>query len=828
MAGSQLPSGTVTFLFTDVEGSTKLLHKLGPQGYAEELDRHRQVVREYCRRHEGVEVDTQGDAFFVAFPTAPGALEAARAVQDALAIPVRMGIHTGTPLLTDEGYVGTDVHRAARIAASGHGRQILVSSASAALLESDGLRDLGEHRLKDLSAPERIYQVGGDDYPPLKTLYRTNLPIPATPFLGRERELAELGEFLGRDDVRLLTLLGPGGTGKTRLALQAVAAAAERYPDGVFWVPLAPLRDPGLVLESAAKAVGARDGLVDHLADKRLLLLLDNFEHLIAAASDLTPLLGNCPNLSLVVTSRELLQLAPEQSYPVPPLDPPDGVQLFVARAKAVMPAFEPDAALPALCERLDNLPLALELAAARVRILSPQQLHERLTQRLDLLKAGRDADPRQQTLRATIEWSYDLLDDDEQRLFARLAVFRGGCTLEAAEQVADADVDTLQSLVDKSLVRHTHERFWMLETIRAYAREQLAAKGEEPELRRCHALCAVEFAEAARREMEEGGDQTIGLARLETEHDNLRAALEWARDSRADEVLLRLVAGLASFWPGRGYYRECDLWFPLALERGPSSATARMKVLRAASLRAAGRGDYGLSDAYIVEWSSLAEQAGDEGQVLLAMNSAALNASEQGDLETARAELVAIGGRAREIGDLMMVAFAAINLGMVARRAGDIQAALEYSNRAVELFRELGDDGGVATALGSCGWISLELSDPDHAEASFREALTLACGLAWKRGVAVNAAGLGAALVAGGKAERAAQLFGAAAAIHEELGIFFDDALEEQVHERAVAAAKATLGDDAFDAAWLRGEGMTPEEIVAFAEPGQSVRSPS
>jgi non-specific serine/threonine protein kinase len=559
-----------------------------------------------------------------------------------------------------------------------------------------------------------------------------------------------------------------------------------------------------------------------------LLLLLDNFEHLIAAASDLTPLLGNCPNLSLVVTSRELLQLAPEQSYPVPPLDPPDGVQLFVARAKAVKPAFKPDDALPALCERLDNLPLALELAAARVRILSPQQLHERLTQRLDLLKAGRDADPRQQTLRATIEWSYDLLDEDEQRLFARLAIFRGGCALEAAEQVADADVDTLQSLVDKSLVRHTGERFWMLETIRAYAREQLAASGEEPELRRCHALCALELGEAARREMEEGGDQTIGLARIETEHDNLRAALEWARDSRADEVLLRLVAALASFWPGRGYYRECDLWFPLALERGPSLAEARMKVLRAASLRAAGRGDYRLSDAYILEWRSLAEQAGDEGQVLLAMNSAALNSSEQGDLKTARAELIAIGGRAREIGDLMMVAFSAINLGMVARQAGDIQAALEYSNRAVELFRELGDDGGVATALGSCGWSSLELSDPDHAEASFREALTLACGLAWKRGVAVNAAGLGAALVAAGKAERAAQLFGAAAAIHEELGIFFDDALEEQVHERAVAAAKAALGDDAFDDAWVRGEAMTPEEIVAFAEPGQSVRSPS
>ena len=677
MAGSQLPSGTVTFLFTDVEGSTKLLHELGPQGYAEALDRHRQVVREYCRRHEGVEVDTQGDAFFVAFPTAPGALEAAREVQDALAIPVRMGIHTGTPLLTDEGYVGTDVHRAARIAASGHGRQILVSSASAALLGSDGLRDLGEHRLKDLSAPERIYQVGGDDYPPLKTLYQTNLPIPATPFLGRERELAELGEFLGRDDVRLLTLLGPGGTGKTRLALQAVAGAAERYPDGVFWVPLAPLRDPGLVLESAAKAVGASDGLVDHVADKRLLLLLDNFEHLMAAAGELTPLLESCPNLNLVVTSRELLQLAPEQSYPVPPLDPQDGVHLFVARAKAVNPTFEPDDALPALCERLDNLPLALELAAARVRILSPQQLHERLTERLDLLKAGRDADPRQQTLRATIEWSYDLLDEDEQRLFARLAVFRGGCTLATAETVAEADLDTVESLVDKSLLRHTDERFWMLETIRAFARERLDATGEEADLRRRHAVFALEFVEAAWRDMEDGGDQMAGLAQIDVEHDNLRAALEWARDSRADEVLLRLVAALAPFWPRRGYYAEADSWFPLALERGSSPATARMRVLLGASMRAAATRDYDRSDAYVAEWRSLAELTGDEGQLLRAMNSAALNASEQGDLDRARAEFVAIGERAREIGDRRMVAFATINLGMVAWEGRDFQAAL-------------------------------------------------------------------------------------------------------------------------------------------------------
>jgi tetratricopeptide (TPR) repeat protein len=327
---------------------------------------------------------------------------------------------------------------------------------------------------------------------------------------------------------------------------------------------------------------------------------------------------------------------------------------------------------------------------------------------------------------------------------------------------------------------------------------------------------------------MEEGGDQMVGLAQIDVEHDNLRAALEWARDSRADEVLLRLVAALASFWPRRGYYGEADSWFPLALERGSSPATARMEVLRGASMRAAATRDYDRSDAFVAEWRSLAELTGDEGQLLRAMNSAALNASEQGDLDKARAELVAIGERAREIGDRMMVAFATINLGMVAWEGRDFQAALDYSERAVELFRELDDLGGVAAAFGTCGWSSFALSDPEHAEKSFREALVLASGLAWKRGVAVYAAGLAATLVAGGNAEQAAQLYGAVASIHEELGILFDDAFQEQVHERAVAAAKAALGDDAFSAARAHGEGMTPEEIVAFVDPEQSVRSPS
>src|SRR6266536_5057065 len=487
----ELPRGTVTFLFTDIEGSTRLLRELGAEDYANSLAEHRRVLREAFEHHAGVEVDTQGDAFFVAFSTAPGALDAARAAQAELELPVRMGLHTGTPLLTEEGYVGADVHRAARIAAAGHGGQVLVSASTASLLEPSNtvLLDLGEHRLKDLSAPERIYQLGGGEFSPLKSLYRTNLPIPATPFLGREQELRDVLGLLSEEDVRLLTLTGPGGMGKTRLGLQVAAEAAERFPEGVFWVPLAPLRDPELVLEAAGQALGVSDGFADHVADKSVLLLLDNFEHVVEAAGALSEVLSACPNLQLIVTSRELLQVPGEQVYPVPPLEHEDGEALFLARARAARPDFEAGEAVSELCDRLENLPLALELAAARVRVLSPEQLLERLAGRLDLLKAGRGVDPRQQTLRATIEWSFDLLDEDEQRLFVRLAVFRGGCALEAAEEICDADLDTLLSLVDKSVVRvRDGDRFSMLETVREFAEERLEQSGEADELRLRHA----------------------------------------------------------------------------------------------------------------------------------------------------------------------------------------------------------------------------------------------------------------------------------------------------------------------------------------------------
>ena len=423
-----LPSGTVTFLFTDIEGSTRLLHELGDR-YVDVLAEHRRIVRDAFGRNGGVEVDTQGDAFFVAFDRASEALAAAadaRAELEGGPVRVRMGVHTGEPIATDEGYVGIDVHRAARIAASGHGGQVLVSQSTRDLVGAEGLRDLGEHRLKDLSAPERIYQLGDGTFPPLKTLYATNLPVPTSPFLGRAQELRAVEEQIRDTATRLLTLAGAGGTGKTRLALQAAAEAADEYQQGVWWVPLAAITDAASVLPTAAQVLGGGAPLAEIVGDRRLLLLLDNFEHVIDAAAELPALLAACRNLDVLVTSRELLRVRGEHVYPVPVLARAEARELFVARAREVDPGFEPDAFVDEICARLDDLPLALELAAARTSLLTSEQLLERLGSRLDLLRGGRDAELRQRTLRATIEWSYDLLSVEEQARALRRGARRG------------------------------------------------------------------------------------------------------------------------------------------------------------------------------------------------------------------------------------------------------------------------------------------------------------------------------------------------------------------------------------------------------------------
>ena len=452
-----LPTGTVTFLITDVEGSTKLLHELGAERYAEALAEHRRIVREALASLGGVEVDAQGDEFFAAFPSAAGALAAAAEIADGLApgpIRVRIGLHTGTALVTDEGYVGDDVHVAARIAAAGHGGQILVSDATAALAfrgsepQATSLLELGEHRLKDVEEAVSIFQLGDGTFPPLRTISNTNLPRPPSIFVGRERELEQvLARIAG--GARLVTLTGPGGSGKTRLAIEAAGALVPDYEAGVFWVGLGSLRDPGLVTETIARALGAKNGLADHIGERELLVLLDNLEQVVAAAGELSKLLSSCPNLTLLATSRELLRVQGEVEFAVPPLAEPEAVALFCERAQ-----LEPSEEIRELCVRLDALPLAVELAAARTKALTPGQILDRLSERLDLLRGGRDADPRQQTLRATIEWSYDLLSDREQTLFRALSILPGGCALEAAEQVSGADLDTLQSLVEKSLLR--------------------------------------------------------------------------------------------------------------------------------------------------------------------------------------------------------------------------------------------------------------------------------------------------------------------------------------------------------------------------------------
>lgn len=814
----RLPSGTVTFLFTDIEGSTELLHELGPEAYSEALAVHRRALREAFASCGGVEVDTQGDAFFVAFPTAPGALAAAVGAQTTLAvgpIRVRMGLHTGTPYLTEEGYVGVDVHRAARIAAIAHGSQVLVSASTAALLDGEGLRDLGEHRLKDLSGPERIYQLGDREFPPLRSLYRTNLPIAATSFLGRERELAEVLALLSQPTVRLLTLTGPGGTGKTRLGLQAAAETADRFPDGVFWVPLAPLRDTELVLETAAQALAARHGLAEHVADKSLLMLFDNFEHVVEAAASLPELLAACPKLHILVTSRELLRVPGEHAYPVPPLQPQDGTDLFLAQARAVIPDFVSTNAVPELCARLDNLPLALELAAARVRVLSPEQLLERLSGRLDLLKAGRGADPRQQTLRATIEWSHELLDRDEQRLFAQLAVFRGGCTLVTAEAVCDADLDTLQSLVDKSLIRvREGDRFWMLETIREYAAERLEETNEAAALRRRHAEHFAAVAEAAERGLA-GELQVDLLEQLEREHANLQAALEHGLDA-APALALRIGAALYPFWSTRGYLGEGRRWLDQVLAQTEEDGPARARCLFGAALLAALQADWSAAKRWSIECRDFSLAIGDSrlaAQSLLTLGRATL---AEGDADHAAAFFREAGETGREIQDNRILGMSRFNLGYLELATGNYQAAQTELEAARDGFAAAGDRYGETRSLAALGSLALHQERSDRAVPLLQQSLRLSRTLADLDDIAWALELLGVAL-AELQDQRAPQLLGAAEALRERLGGTLEGA-ELALHKRGLAALALPPDNAAATTTWATGKTLATDQAVELA----------
>jgi len=819
---NDLPTGTVTFLFTDVEGSTRLLHALGADAYAAALATHRTTLRAAFDQHGGVEVDTQGDAFFVAFPTAPGAVAAARAATEHLAagpIKVRIGLHTGTPLLTDEGYVGADVHKGARIAAAGHGGQVLVSAATAALLD-EALTDLGEHRLKDLTAPERIFQADDGDHPQLKTLHQTNLPIPATPFLGREPEVRELTELLTRDGVRLVTLTGPGGTGKTRLALQAAAAVADAHPGGVWWVPLAALRDPRLVLETAAKALGATGDLAEHIGDKRLLLLLDNFEHLADAAADLAPVLAACPNLTLLVTSRQPLHLAGEHEYAVDPLQADDAVELFLTRALAARRDVSANGEVALICERLDRLPLAIELAAARVKVLSPAALLERLEQRLPLLAGGaRDAPERQRTLRATIEWSHELLIPEEQALFARLAVFRSGWTLEAAEAVTDADLDTLQSLVDKSLVRVRPEsgRFWMLETIREFAVERLIASGEGDELQRRLGAFLLELGRSMSPYV---AVEAEWLDRVAAELDNIRTALDHLPRLGEPQLALELAESVWRFWHTRGHYAEAwqRLTGLLALDAAPTPARAHaLNAVAGFSLDTAAPERAVQGRAMLEEALELHRRHGDAWGVARSTFMLGYIAIETGDFERALPLFEETLRLMTDLGHEHYIGLATFNLSWAAEELGDVQRSRQLAVENLERARRTANPALERAALD-------DISGAAHQDGRFEEALELkrrSLRLSREVGDVIHTldslSRIAFTQAALGRPTLAAELLAASLALHEELRLAVP-LYQQGRSDELMAQLTAALPAAELEAALAAGRALTLEVAVARA----------
>ena len=746
----ELPTGTVTLLFTDIEGSTRLLQQVG-EHYDGILTECRQLLRAAFHRWNGYEVDTQGDAFFVVFARATDAVSAAVAIQRALAahswpdgatVLVRIGMHTGEPQRSAEGYVGLDVHRAARIMSAGHGGQVLLSQTTRDLVEhdlSDGvnLRDLGVHHLKDLPHPSQLFElvIPGlpADFPPLKTLgtYHTHLPFQPTSLIGREPEVAEISTLLEQPEMRLLTLLGPGGIGKTRLAIAVATRMRSFFVGGTCFVGLAALNDPEMVMSTIARELGLKDSgnrppreqVLAFVGEQRFLLVLDNFEQIVAAAQELEELLADCPRLSILVTSRAVLHLSAEQVVPVTPLALPSlstsdnediaksaAVTLFVQRAHTILPSFQLTPvnarAIAEVCVRLDGLPLAIELAAARVKLLPPQVLLARLSQRLQVLTGGpRSLPVRQQTLRSTIQWSYDLLEPQEQALFHLLSVFVGGWTLEAAEAlcqgVGQADLDVLNSLsalLDNSLIQSSEEeaeepRFLMLQTVREFGLERLTASGELERTRVAHAHYFLALAEQAEPELH-GSNQARWLARLEHEHDNLREALEWALEKGRDkqvtervEIGMRLSAALKQFWLILGHYREARTFLEraLALSEGVHPAV-RARVLRAIA--------------------SVADFQGDIDRIEV----------------VAKLSLVL----SRELDDTCGIAESLGALAAAAWLRGKIVEAVSLHEEQVRLLRQVGEPGEIADALFDWAEQVSSLGEYARGQALFEEALAL------------------------------------------------------------------------------------------------------
>ena len=802
------PSGTVTLLFTDIEGSTRLLDELGAAEYREVLAAHRRVLREAFDRDDGYEVDYEGDAFFVAFADAAAAARAAGEAQAALQdgpVGVRMGLHTGTPLVDPPKYVGLDVHLAARIMSAAHGGQVLVSRTTRELV-SDELLELGEHRLKDFTEPIALFQLGEGSFPPLKTISNTNLPRPASSFVGRAREVEEVLAEL-RDGTRLLTLTGSGGSGKTRLGIEAAGELVPDFKAGVFWVPLAAVRDAALASGTIARTIGAQGALADHVGERELLLLLDNLEQVVEAAPELATLVEACPNLRLLVTSRERLRVRGEVEYAVEPLAEPEAVELFCARARA-----EPDPAVAELCRALDNLPLALELAAARSNVLSPSQILERLSQRLDLFTGGRDTDPRQQTLRATIEWSHDLLDPEEQRLFARLAVFRRGSTLEAAQDVAAAGLDTLQSLVDKGLVRHTDERFWMLETIREFAAERLCESGEVEAATRSHAEHFRALAESAAEELV-GPHPGEMVERVEQDLENVRGAFRWSFEEGELDTALAIFVSLERFWSARGCPADLLALAEEALDQAGESVDLDLRARAAwvAGFQAVRAGEYERPARLYEQSLGLFRRLGKDFEVVRCLSELAIVRQEHGREAEASAPAEEALALAQELGEPRAVAAAATCRATLAYFHSDFALAAELYEEALRANREAGaTPAPIASSLYNIGLCARALGDQDRAERALREALEIATGAGNAVFIANSAIGVGYVMLARGDLASARLFLHQGLDVVAELGNpgWTGSALN-------LAAAISATGDDFESAARLCGAADALLEIA-------------
>jgi predicted ATPase/class 3 adenylate cyclase len=792
------PSGTVTFLFTDLEGSTSLLGELGAAAYAAQLELHRTALRRAWESHDGVEIDTQGDSFFVAFSRAGDAAAAARAAQALLqehGIPVRMGIHTGEPLLTEEGYVGMDVHRAARIAAAGHGGQILLSHATRDLLaDEDEIVDLGEHRLKDLTRSERIYQLGLGSFPPLRSLNRSNLPEAAHPLVGRLVEQLEVEDLLRR--VRLVTITGTGGTGKTRLALQIAAELLDEFPDGVHFVPLAALTDADLVLPVALQALGLSEA--DN-PDQRSLLVLDNFEHLREAAPSIAGFLTSSPGPTLLVTSRIPLHLSMEVEYPLDPLPQLAAVELFLDRAHTVRRSAEPSPEVEEICRRLDCLPLALELAAARLRLLDPAALLDRLDSRLSLLTRGpADLPERQRTLEATIAWSYDLLDPEVQSVFLRLSVFAGSFGIVAADAVADADLETLTTLAEASLLKARGDsRFLVLETIREFARGRLPV-GEAMRLPTRHAQYYLSAAEEAAPKLT-GHDAQEWLAAIGADYGNFLAALDWFA-LEAPEDVPRLTIALWRFWLVRGRYEEGQRSIERALGLSPTPLEhAELQYQLGAIVISRGdtaRGRAVFQDA-LDRFRAEGQQLG-EARSLSALGHVAADAGAWSEAIALYEGAAAVFRRSGERFGLGGVLGDLANTYLRSSSPGE---ALPLAVESRTIQNEVGNGQGEALALAIEGYAHLGLGRLTEARRALTDATRVAHRLGYLHGLVFSLNGLAAVAYRSADHDRARALFEAAQALRDSMGIEHDpdDALVAE--DRAALAGRGpSVGMADFD----------------------------